>query len=63
MAHSETSRSFLKRNKFKLQCFGFIAILVLPFALYFSAQSGQEAVVIMLLGLMAVVMAALAVVS
>ena len=59
MANSNPDdRNFLKRQGFKLQILAFVAMLVLPFLLYFATQAGDEFTVKALIGLMALVMLA-----
>lgn len=64
MAGSGTNeQKFLKRHKSKLQTLAFAAILVLPFLLYMAAQAQHPLAVSVLVGLMAVVMLAIALIS
>lgn len=52
-----------KQAKFRLQGFALVAMLILPFFLYLAAQAQLQVVVTILLGLMAVVMVAIILVS
>ena len=57
MANSDSeNRNFVERHRFKMQSFAFVAMLVLPFLLYFAAQAGDGFTVKALVGLMALVM-------
>ena len=59
MANSNPdNRSFIKRQGFKLQVLAFVAMLALPFLLYFAAQAGDGFTVKALVGLMALIMLA-----
>lgn len=64
MANSDLDgQRFIKKHKFTLQTFAFVALLILPFFLYVAAQAQLEAIVIILLGLMTLIMLALSVIS
>lgn len=57
MAKPESEKhSFFKRNQTRLLGVAFILLLVLPYALYLLAQSGQGAGVGILIALMAFLM-------
>lgn len=53
----------VKRHKFKLEILAFGVMLVVPFLLYTAAQAQSNVVASALLGLMAITMIALVVVS
>jgi hypothetical protein len=55
--------SFIKRYRSRLQALALVAIIVLPFLLYVTAQAHLETVVGVLIGLMALVMMAVIVIS
>ena len=50
------NRNFAERHRFKIQTLAFVAMLVLPFLLYFAAQAQQDVLVNILIGLMALAM-------
>lgn len=64
MAQSESKyQGFLKRYKTKLQTTALVMILLLPFLLYLLAQGGQTIAVTILVGLMALIMIGIVVIS
>jgi hypothetical protein len=64
MADSNSNgQGFLIRHEFKIQTLGFVSILALPFFLYLAAQAQLNFLITLLIGLKALVMLALVVVS